>query len=79
MGTGGGNQWVKTARFKGLWRPPGEVQIALIFENHAKSERIFHRNRKQEVCRDFRRDPGYQKGRRSPIWAYFTVSHNRGL
>jgi hypothetical protein len=38
------NRWQNTARFKGPYKPIGEVQICGILANRAIIKRILHRN-----------------------------------
>jgi hypothetical protein len=55
-----------------LYKPVGVVQISSIFENRASIKRILHWNRKEGYFGFFWYWPGAGKGKRSPIWAYFT-------
>jgi hypothetical protein len=48
------NKGQKTARFKGLYKPIGEVQICRILSNRAIFERILHKNRKEGFYGVFR-------------------------
>ena len=47
--------WQKTARFKGPYKPIGEVQICRIFQNRAIIGLILHRNRKRRFYEVFQK------------------------
>jgi hypothetical protein len=62
---------LKTAQFKGPYRPIGEVQICRILPNRAIIGLILHRNRKQRFYEFFQIAGEYREENRSSYRACF--------
>ncbi len=73
----GKTMWQKTARFKVLNTPTGEVQTCRILANLAKIWRILYTNRNRGFYRFFPRAGTNPGENRSSYRAYFTRFHHR--
>jgi hypothetical protein len=65
--------WQKQPRFKGLYKPIGEVQICRILTNKANIGHILHTKRKEAIYGFFPRAGENREENRSPYRAYFTL------